>query len=343
MKHSGDFSIDSRLINHLLNSACKRGLNLEFALQKAGIDHSSLHGMTTRLDVKKTCKLFNYSRLMIQDEYHGLLQKTVPPGSFRLMALSVVHQHTLGEALKRILEFFNVSRNSFIYTLYQDHSQAFIEMSPIADQQQPHYSAVDYQLCFILRFLGWLINENVIPNHVDLKFSPPDYHDEYQSIYFGAPISFHQPHIRLCFNTDYLKKPIVQNEASVEDYVQRAPLDLFIPNNLTGEITLAVKSWIQQCIVEERQPPKLELLADVLGYHPQKLRRQLDHEGSSYQELKLQVRRDLAIRYLNHNDISVESVAEKVGYTEASSFVRAFKNWTGLTPQQFRNEPGNMN
>jgi len=59
-------------------------------------------------------------------------------------------------------------------------------------------------------------------------------------------------------------------------------------------------------------------------------------QRGSYQTIKAQVRRDHAIHYLGHGSMSVEAVAEKVGYTETSTFIRAFKQWTGCTPMQFR-------
>lgn len=69
---------------------------------------------------------------------------------------------------------------------------------------------------------------------------------------------------------------------------------------------------------------------------PQTLRRHLREEGSSFQELKDHLRRDLAIYYLGRNEMTIEIIAEQLGFSEPSAFHRAFKKWTGLTPGAYR-------
>lgn len=68
----------------------------------------------------------------------------------------------------------------------------------------------------------------------------------------------------------------------------------------------------------------------------QTLRRHLREEGSSFQELKDNLRRDLAIYHLSRNEISIQLIAEQLGFSEPSAFHRAFKKWTGLTPGAYR-------
>jgi AraC-like DNA-binding protein len=68
------------------------------------------------------------------------------------------------------------------------------------------------------------------------------------------------------------------------------------------------------------------------------LRRRLQKENTSYQALKDEIRCEVAIdRLLNHN-AKVADVAEYLGFTEPSSFVRSFKGWTGQTPRTYREQ-----
>ena len=68
---------------------------------------------------------------------------------------------------------------------------------------------------------------------------------------------------------------------------------------------------------------------------PQTLRRHLREEGTSFQELKDHLRRDLAIYQLG-SDLPIQRIAERLGFSEPSAFHRAFKKWTGLTPGAYR-------
>ena len=93
-------------------------------------------------------------------------------------------------------------------------------------------------------------------------------------------------------------------------------------------------------IITQRDPNQLifapiQHLADELGISPQTLHRRLKESATSYQKIKDNMRREVAISKLVNERLSVEKVSEIVGFTEPRSFTRAFKHWTGLTPREY--------
>ena len=82
--------------------------------------------------------------------------------------------------------------------------------------------------------------------------------------------------------------------------------------------------------------PSLEQVAKELALTPQTLSRRLREEGHSFQALKDDVRRDAAIALLQRPDLTLVDVASSVGFSEASTFHRAFKKWTGVAPGEYR-------
>ncbi len=68
------------------------------------------------------------------------------------------------------------------------------------------------------------------------------------------------------------------------------------------------------------------------------MRRRLAEEGQSFIDLKREVKRDLAIHYLSGSSLTIEEVASAIGFSEASAFIRAFKQWTGITPFTYRKD-----
>ena len=93
-------------------------------------------------------------------------------------------------------------------------------------------------------------------------------------------------------------------------------------------------------IIRQRAPnqltfPTIHELADELGMSSQTLHRRLKDSATSYQKIKDNLRRNLAITKLVHEKLSVEQVSEAVGFRESRSLTRAFKHWTGLTPREY--------
>ena len=78
--------------------------------------------------------------------------------------------------------------------------------------------------------------------------------------------------------------------------------------------------------------PSCEELTALLNMSPRTLRRRLGKEGISYQRIKDNARRDMAISLLSRERMTVSDVAEQVGFSDPSAFHRSFKKWTGQSP-----------
>jgi AraC-like DNA-binding protein len=68
------------------------------------------------------------------------------------------------------------------------------------------------------------------------------------------------------------------------------------------------------------------------------LARRLEEEGTSFKNVVEVVRRDLACRYARNPAIPLAEVAYRVGFSDAPTFTRAFKRWTGKTPGAYRKD-----
>jgi AraC-like DNA-binding protein len=82
--------------------------------------------------------------------------------------------------------------------------------------------------------------------------------------------------------------------------------------------------------------PNLEQVADDLALSPRTLRRRIEDEGSRFQEILDEVRLGLAKDYLANSTLSIEQVAELLGFSHTGNFSHAFKRWSGVPPLEFR-------
>jgi len=100
-----------------------------------------------------------------------------------------------------------------------------------------------------------------------------------------------------------------------------------------GTVSTRVQQRLLAC---DGAYPTLEQMAEHEHVSPRTLIRHLKDEGVSYQQLLDGVREELACWLLVHTSLSVEAVAERLGYEDTSNFSRTFRRWLGTTPRAFR-------
>lgn len=79
-------------------------------------------------------------------------------------------------------------------------------------------------------------------------------------------------------------------------------------------------------------------VASELGLHPRTLHRRLGAEGTSFQQVKDEVRRDLLLYYLRQTDLDFSAISEKLGFAEQSVLTRRCRRWFSATPTQVRQQ-----
>ena len=88
------------------------------------------------------------------------------------------------------------------------------------------------------------------------------------------------------------------------------------------------------------RPTSIEDVANALNTSVRTLRRKLRDESTSFREVVDELRKEAAIRYLRDTELSVEDVAELLGFSDAANFRHAFRRWTSAAPSQFRGDRG---
>jgi len=151
---------------------------------------------------------------------------------------------------------------------------------------------------------------------------------------------------RNCFAFDAvnLRLPVVRTSTELKALLKEAPLIfLLMPSHESG-----LARRVRAALLPKRDQPvnfdNLEDIAERLHITAQTMRRRLKREGTSFGAIKEDIRRDIAIQKVLKGSARIEDIAHAVGYAEARSFTRAFRQWTGLSPIKYREkfyEPSN--
>jgi len=271
--------------------------------------------------------------LALNDEYFGLVEPTLPIGTFYYGSHIMITAPTLKKALEMGIGYYQLFSKAYNIKLTLTEDEVELSVKLTKPELDPDNLLAEFVLIAWHRFASWLVGKNILLKKVCFDYPIPAHETEYQYL-FPALREFNQDKLSLHFSREYLMLPIVKNVQELEKYLKSAFENLLLKpiddDSLSAKIRLLIEDN------KENNFPTFEVVASALCMTPKTLRNKLKKEGVSYQKIKDILRRDTAIYYLTKQHYSIAEIAQKTGFSEPSGFVRAFKNWTGLTPAAYR-------
>ncbi|WP_176041659.1 AraC family transcriptional regulator [Burkholderia stabilis] len=152
--------------------------------------------------------------------------------------------------------------------------------------------------------------------------------------YFGCPVRFGRPVNRLAFPLRLLTQPLRQPDDALRQMMERQASALLAELRQTDDLEQSVREAVARLLTQGEA--SIEQIAAELHVSSRTLHRRLAELGLNFRILREDTRRRLAIDHLNDPRLTVAEVAWLLGYSEHSAFTRAFRRWTGESPQQWR-------
>lgn len=181
--------------------------------------------------------------------------------------------------------------------------------------------------------LGHVILEAPLANRLlRLPYPPPPYASAYARV-FRCPVEFDAGVMEWHFDASVLRQPCPNANPITADlcrqFCDRMLQNLPEEDGLQRRIRTA-------CLNNRGNFPSADQMAERLGMSLRTLQRRLAETGKSYQALIDEVRASLAVEFLERTSLSVAEIAARTGFSEASSFRKAFRKWTGRVPSDYR-------
>jgi AraC-like DNA-binding protein len=320
-------------VHHILLGARRKGCDIAALLSRAGISEALLHSPSARVTQRQYAALMRCLRRVLRDEFWGLLGQPVPPGVFRQVCESMVHCGTLQQAIDTALRQYRLHIPDFAARLQVRDGMASLML---VRRAAPSPCLLFAESCFAFQGYGvvsWLLARSLPLARVDLASPPPGRQTDTARV-FGAEVRYGQAHTALHFDAAWLRLPLAQDTNSLAGFLRDAPHKLLV--RYRDDSCLAERIRRHLRVHLDTELPSLEQMAETLRLTPQTLRRRLRDEGGGYQRIKDDLRRDAAIGLLERSGLPLQEVALRLGFSEPSTFHRAFKKWTGVAPGEYR-------
>jgi AraC-like DNA-binding protein len=150
--------------------------------------------------------------------------------------------------------------------------------------------------------------------------------------FFRAPLRFDATHNALLFPAKWLSQPLPQANADLRRHLQDEAARINAHHGIAfvDKVRRAARAALvtRSC--------SADAVATSFAMQRRTLSRRLKAEGTTYEALLDQVRYEVARQLLSQTNTSIGTIADTLGYADASPFIRAFRRWSGTTPAQWR-------
>ena len=331
-----DITVASPFVRQALEGAIDAGFDLDNILKISGISPKVLREDKSRVSHLQFILLSQTLSEIMKDEAWGLLKKPHRLNSWKVMGYGSISSDSIGESFYRVTEFYNILDDGFSSVFHNDGTTSVYCLNRLSAKSAKNTYIVEDLLMRVHRYHSWLAKRIIPITKVSLDYPAPTFAQEYRHLFYNAPIHFNQPSISIQFPSTVLQWQIKQTESTLVDYMQNYPTGFFLDFSCPNDLSYEIRRFVSAFIRRNNHAPDIGVVASNFSLHPQTLRRRLGKESTTYLDIKSEVRRDMAIHYLNKDCFSVDEVAFKVGFSEASAFIKAFRAWTGLTPLSYR-------
>ena len=311
----------------------RQGLAPAQALALAQITPAQLHKPEARITARQMEILSAAAMQELDDEGLGAFTRKLPWGSYGMLARASLTAPDLGVALKRWCRHHALITGDIALALSVAGTTATITLHEV---QALPAELRELSIAFVLRNIHglacWYVDSRIPLQAAAFPFPRPAHADAYAYM-FPAPVEFEAGGAAIRFDARYLALPLRRDEKALAQMLQRA---LSITVLQYRRDRLLVPQVRQALAAHPERAHSAAALASLLNVSARTLHRQLKEEGASLQQLKDEVRMEKAKDLLWRTARPVKQVAATVGFRNEKSFARAFRQWAGVSPGEFR-------
>ncbi|MET9599877.1 AraC family transcriptional regulator [Streptomyces sp. NPDC006459] len=321
-------------VRALLAGARGSGIDTVPLLQEAQIPPLLLGDDRARITPAQFARLFRALYRTTQDEFLALSPVPSRPGTFAMMCHASLGCRDLGAATERAAAFYGLFPGGpeLALEVVGDEARFTVRNEFARDEDRFLTECV---LAIWHRLSSWLVGRRIPLAYAAFRYPPPPHLEEYETL-FDCPVRFGEDRTGAVFAAHWLTAPLVRDEPALDAMLRRAPFDLLSRPEYGTTVTEQVRRTLTQRLRTSPRLPALGEVAARLAVSPATLRRRLQQEGTSFQQLKDHVRRDAAIAGLAESGEPIAELAARLGFSEDTAFHRAFRRWTGTTPGAYR-------
>ncbi len=309
------------------------GHEVHVLLAESAIHRTVLDDADGRVPHSAMMVLWDRAQAVTGDDHLGIhLAEVAPIRSFEVHAYALLSSPTLRDAYRRACRYQRLIHEVTDLTFAEEADEGILRHALPGGRPVPRHPA-EFLVTLWIRFGRLVTGDDWAPRLVCLAHEAPADPTEHARV-FQAPVRFssgrtaiHVPnHILDAQNPNADEGLVRVLDHYAEGLLKQMPAQATLSERVRSRLLDDLKDGV----------PLAKEVARALHMSLRTLHRGLQHEGTSFRELLRQLRQEHAAQLLANPRISIAEVGFLLGFSELSSFYRAFKRWTGKTPADFR-------
>ncbi len=312
-------------------TAMEMGIDIKEMLRNARLPENlfELEGATTT--TSEFYHLWNAFTELVNDPALPLLIEPYKDvNAMHPVFLGMVSCPNLHVAINRLLLFNNMAAPLNLELLLNSNSTR-VKVHPECDNIKTPVTLILVELIKICKVVRIATREHIVPLSVTVPPSVPCI--ERYSEYFGVPVNCGED-VGISFSSVDANKTFITHNEKMWKVLERELQEQLAKIKSGYSTAKNVRDILTKLL--PNGSASIETVAQHLNVSKRTLQRRLKEESTSFlAELKV-VREELGKHYLLNTTLTVDQISFMLGFNEVNSFIRAFQNWTGLTPLKYR-------
>jgi AraC-like DNA-binding protein len=309
------------------------GLDVRSLLNDIGLDKAELDNPNMRCPTEQVSLLWN---LAVQRSCNATLGIAQPRSSllaqYDVVGYAMMSCPTLQASLECLVRYLRVVSEAAILILHQDDERYAIELQLYGGANMVPRQRCEFNQLTLLYFLRWISGRRFAPALVEFSYPPPADPQLYQDA-FQSPVRFNAPANRLVLHMADVVLPLPTHHPELEAFHAQ-----FAAKTLTRLDDKKISRQAAELIARNLLgwEPRREEIAKQLCLGDRTLRRRLEEEGTSFQKVLDDTRRELAQQYFAQRRYAVGEIAYMLGFADQGTLFRACRRWFDVSPKQYQ-------
>ena len=308
------------------------GIDPEPLFREEGVDPEAMFDQGARVSMEKYQRLDMRAAELSGDPSFGLRSADYArPAHLGALGFAWLASSSLRTAFQRLCRYARVIQDKLDISLTEDKEYFSVSIEahmPLLDE----HLRENGQLAVLVKFCRIIAGRNFNPAKLKLKQAEPDEPGDYYEM-FRCPIEFNSDHTVIVIHLEDIDKRLTGSNdelARLNEHIVVKYLAYRGKKDIVNRVKAEIIDELGSGGVNETS------VASALHTTPRNLHRKLQAKNTSFKTLLTEIRQDLAKQYIQDRTKTLTEISFLLGFSEVSSFSRAYKGWTGKPPSEER-------